>query len=127
MVAEALADVLNMPLYKANLASVSSKWIGETEKHLAALFDDAQRHNGLLFFDEADAVFSRRSQVESSHDKNANLGVSYLLHRMEHFHGSLVLDTNYKGNLDPAFMRRLHFSVEFTQPDADDRLSIWRH
>ena len=127
MVAEALADALNMPLYKANLASISSKWIGETEKHLAALFDDAQRHNGLLFFDEADAVFSRRSQVESSHDKNANLGVSYLLQRMEHFHGLLVLATNFKGNLDPAFMRRMHFSVEFTQPDEDDRLSIWRH
>ncbi|MET4696709.1 ATP-binding protein [Endozoicomonas lisbonensis] len=127
MVAEALSDALNLPLYKANLASISSKWIGETEKHLAALFDDAERHNGLLFFDEADAVFSRRSQVESSHDKNANLGVSYLLQRMEHFHGLLVLATNFKGNLDPAFMRRMHFSVEFTQPDADDRLSIWRH
>ena len=127
MVAEALADELKLPLYKANLASISSKWIGETEKHLAALFDDAERHNGLLFFDEADAVFSRRSQVESSHDKNANLGVSYLLQRMEHFHGLLVLATNFKGNLDPAFMRRMHFSVEFTQPNGEDRLKIWQH
>ena len=127
MVAEALADELKLPLYKANLASISSKWIGETEKHLAALFDDAERHNGLLFFDEADAVFSRRSQVESSHDKNANLGVSYLLQRMEHFHGLLVLATNFKGNLDPAFMRRMHFSVEFTQPNARDRQKIWQH
>ncbi|WP_211826831.1 ATP-binding protein [Kistimonas asteriae] len=125
MAAEALASHLKLPLYKANLANIASKWIGETEKHLASLFDEVEHHNGILFFDEADAIFAQRSKVESSHDKNANLGVSYLLQRIEHFQGLLILATNFKGNLDKAFLRRLHFSIEFPLPDSPARRELW--
>ncbi|MDE1462121.1 ATP-binding protein [Spartinivicinus poritis] len=124
--AEALAGELRLPLFKANLANISSKWIGETEKHLAQLFDEVERVNGILFFDEADAVFAKRSKVESSHDKNANLGVSYLLQRLESFSGLLILATNFKNNLEPAILRRLHASIEFPIPDQSTRLALWQ-
>ncbi|NOU50557.1 ATP-binding protein [Pseudoalteromonas sp. JBTF-M23] len=126
MAAEVLAKRLHLPLYKVNLANIASKWIGETEKHLAQLFDMAERQHSVLFFDEADAVFAKRSEVESSHDKNANLGVSYLLQRIERFTGVLILATNFKGNIDDAFLRRLSQSVEFTLPDEPHRLKLWQ-
>ena len=126
LAAETLASDLALPLYKVNLANVASKWIGETEKHLDALFDEVEYYNGILFFDEADAVFARRSEANSSHDKNANMGVSYLLQRIESFNGLLVLATNFKGNLDRAFLRRMQFSIEFALPDLPARREIWK-
>ncbi|KZN59714.1 ATP-binding protein [Pseudoalteromonas luteoviolacea] len=126
MAAEAIAGELQLPIYVVNLANIASKWIGETEKHLAKLFDEAERYNAVLMFDEADAVFAKRSEVESSHDKNANMGVSYLLQRMERYSGLLLLSTNLKANLDEAFLRRFHSVVEFTLPDPSQRLSIWK-
>ncbi len=126
MAAEAIAGELQLPLYKVNLANIASKWIGETEKHLAKLFDSAQKYNAVLMFDEADAIFAKRSEVESSHDKNANMGVSYLLQRMEHYDGLLLLSTNFKSNLDDAFLRRFQSVIEFTQPGKTERLSIWQ-
>lgn len=126
MASEAIAEQLQLPLYKVNLANIASKWIGETEKHLAQLFDDVEQNNGILFFDEADAIFGRRSQVESSNDKNANMGVSYLLQRVESFSGLLILATNFKANLDRAFLRRLQFSIEFIRPDQQARQELWQ-
>ncbi|MBQ4845267.1 ATP-binding protein [Pseudoalteromonas sp. MMG005] len=127
MAAEAIAGELQLPLYLVNLANIASKWIGETEKHLAKLFDSAERHNAVLMFDEADAIFAKRSEVESSHDKNANMGVSYLLQRMEHYSGLLLLSTNFKANLDEAFLRRFHNVVEFTFPTETERMTLWLH
>ncbi|NRD73473.1 ATP-binding protein [Shewanella sp. VB17] len=126
MAAEAIAGQLKLPLYKVNLANVASKWIGESEKHLAQLFDNAQKQNAVLLFDEADAIFAKRSEVESSHDKNANMGVSFLLQRMESYTGLLLLSTNFKSNLDDAFLRRFHGVVEFMIPDAHLRLQLWQ-
>nr|AHX39725.1 cell division protein FtsH [Pseudoalteromonas luteoviolacea] len=126
MAAEAIAGELQLPLYVVNLANIASKWIGETEKHLAKLFDQAQKHNAVLMFDEADAVFAKRSAVESSQDKNANMGVSYLLQKMEHYSGLLLLSTNLKSNLDDAFLRRFHNVIEFTMPSAQQREEIWQ-
>ncbi|AJQ94263.1 ATP-binding protein [Gynuella sunshinyii] len=127
MAAEAMAAELVLPLYKINLANVASKWIGESEKHLASLFDQAERQHAILLFDEADAIFGRRSEISSSHDKHANMGVSYLLQRMEHYQGLLLLSTNFKSNLDEAFLRRLHSVIEFPLPDISTRLSLWQH
>ncbi|CAH9053853.1 ATP-dependent zinc metalloprotease FtsH [Pseudoalteromonas holothuriae] len=128
MAAEVIAGELKLPLYMVNLANIASKWIGETEKHLAKLFDSAERNNAVLMFDEADAIFAKRSEVESSHDKNANMGVSYLLQRMEHYSGLLLLSTNFKSNLDEAFLRRFHGVIEFTLPTEQERVQIWtRH
>ena len=126
MAAEAIAGQLKLPLYKVNLANVASKWIGESEKHLAKLFDDAQKQNSLLLFDEAYAIFAKRREVESSQDKNANMGVSYLLQRMETYTGLLLLSTNFKSNLDDAFLRRFHGVVEFPLPDENLRFQLWQ-
>ena len=126
MAAGAVANKLQRPLYKVDLSNIASKWIGETEKHLAYLFDEAEQNHGILFFDEADSVFGKRSAIESSHDKNANMGVSYLLQRMETYQGMLILATNFKGNLDNAFLRRLQLSVEFPFPAPPERLLLWQ-
>lgn len=127
MAGEAIAGELQLPLYKVNLSNVASKWIGETEKHLAKLFDDAESKNAVLLFDEADAIFAKRSEVESSHDKNANLGVSFLLQRMERYTGILLLSTNFKTNIDDAFLRRFHNVIEFPLPDVVERKKLWRN
>lgn len=126
MAAEAIAGQLQLPLYVVNLANIASKWIGETEKQLAKLFDAAEQHNAVLMFDEADAIFAKRSEVESSHDKNANMGVSYLLQRVERYSGLLLLSTNFKANLDDAFLRRFHSVIEFTLPTEAERLKLWQ-
>ncbi|MDE1465036.1 ATP-binding protein [Spartinivicinus poritis] len=126
MAASALANLLYKPLYRVDISSTISKWIGETEKNLASLFDEAEKHEAMLFFDEADAIFSKRTSVKSSHDKNANIGISYLLQRVELFNGILILATNYKGNIDKAFMRRVDFSIELPKPEFDERLKLWR-
>lgn len=126
MAASILAGELGLDLYKIDLASVVSKYIGETEKNLARIFAEAERSNAVLFFDEADALFGKRSEVRDAHDRYANIEVAYLLQRMEEHTGIVVLATNLKGNLDDAFARRLQHVVEFPAPDRDCRTRIWR-
>jgi hypothetical protein len=126
MAAEILAAELDLDLYKVDLASVVSKYIGETEKNLRAIFDAAEQSGAILLFDEADALFGRRSEVRDSHDRYANLEISYLLQQMESYRGIAILTTNMQHAIDPAFMRRLRFIVQFPFPDAAARARIWR-
>jgi len=126
MAAEALATELAMPLYRIDLSQVVNKYIGETEKNLRRLFDAADSSDVILFFDEADALFGKRTEVKDAHDRYANLEISYLLERMERFKGLAILATNRKKDLDEAFLRRLRFVVEFPLPGAAERLRIWR-
>ena len=125
MAAEVIAHDLNLDLYRIDLSSVVSKYIGETEKNLRRVFDEAETSGAVLFFDEADALFGKRSEVRDSHDRHANIEVSYLLQRMEAYSGLAILATNLKGNLDNAFLRRLRFVVEIPLPDAAARRQIW--
>ncbi len=126
MAAEILSAELKLDLFKIDLSSVVSKYIGETEKNLERIFSEAASSNAILFFDEADALFGKRSEVRDSHDRYANIEISYLLQRMEAYDGVTILATNLRANLDEAFTRRLQFSVEFPFPDAQDRLKIWK-
>ncbi len=126
MAAEVLANELALDLYRIDLASVVSKYIGETEKNLRRVFDAAEDGGAILLFDEADALFGKRSEVKDSHDRYANIEISYLLQRMESYRGLAVLTTNMKSALDKAFLRRLRFIVEFPFPDAAQRAEIWR-
>jgi hypothetical protein len=126
MAAEAIARALDMPMYRIDLSQVVNKYIGETEKNLRRLFDAADAADVILFFDEADALFGKRTEVKDAHDRYANLEVSYLLERMERFRGMAVLATNRKKDLDDAFMRRLRFVVQFPLPGPQERLRIWR-
>lgn len=126
MAAEVMARHLKLDLYRIDLAGVVSKYIGETEKNLRSVFDAAERSGAILFFDEADALFGKRSEVKDSHDRYANIEVNYLLQRMEDYRGLAILATNMKSALDPAFMRRLRFIVDFPFPDAAQRREIWR-
>ena len=126
MAADVIAGDLGLDLYKVNLATVVSKYIGETEKNLERIFNEAETSNVILFFDEADALFGKRSQVNDSHDRYANLEVSYLLQRLEVYAGIVILATNYRSNVDLAFLRRLHFLIEFPFPDPKARERIWR-
>lgn len=125
MAADVLARTLGLDLYAVDLSSVVSKYIGETEKHLARIFDEAATSNAVLFFDEADALFGKRTQVRDAHDRYANLETSYLLQKLERHEGVVVLATNLRKNMDEAFVRRLHATVEFPVPDEADRLRIW--
>ncbi|HEY2736468.1 MAG TPA: AAA family ATPase, partial [Polyangiales bacterium] len=124
--AEVIANELELDLYKIDLSQVVSKYIGETEKNLRRIFDAAEQCGALLLFDEADALFGKRSEVKDSHDRYANLEVSYLLQRIEHYRGLAVLTTNMRRALDHAFLRRLRFIVEFPFPDPAQRAEIWR-
>ncbi|HEX3530695.1 MAG TPA: AAA family ATPase [Thermoanaerobaculia bacterium] len=126
MAAEVLANELRLDLYRIDLSSVVSKYIGETEKNLRRVFDAAEEGGGILLFDEADALFGKRSEVKDSHDRYANIEVSYLLQRMESYGGLAVLTTNLKDALDQAFLRRLRFVVQFPFPDPTLRAEIWR-
>ena len=126
MAAEVLAAELSLDLFRIDLSAVVSKYIGETEKNLRKIFDAAEAGGAILLFDEADALFGKRSEVKDSHDRHANIEVSYLLQRMESYRGLAVLTTNIKKALDTAFLRRLRFIVEFPFPDADQRAEIWR-
>ncbi len=126
MAAEVLAVELKLDLYRVDLSQVVSKYIGETEKNLRRIFDAAESGGAILLFDEADALFGKRSEVKDSHDRFANIEVSYLLQRMEAFGGLAVLTTNLKGAIDPAFMRRIRFVVHFPFPNAQHRAAIWR-
>jgi hypothetical protein len=124
--AEVIANELGLDLYQIDLARVVSKYIGETEKMLARLFDAAQDANAILFFDEADALFGKRSEVRDSHDRYANLEIAYLLQKIEQYEGVAVLATNLRQNMDESFLRRLQFVVEFPFPDEPAREQIWR-
>ncbi len=125
MAAEVIAGELSLDLYKIDLSAVVSKYIGETEKHLAKIFEEAQTSNAILFFDEADALFGKRSEIRDSHDRYANIEISYLLQKMEEYEGIVILATNFRKNMDEAFVRRIHFTVEFPFPSEQDRLRIW--
>ena len=125
MAAEVLAGDLELDLYRVDLSRVVSKYIGETEKNLRRVFDAAEEGGAVLLFDEADALFGKRGEVKDSHDRYANVEVSYLLQRMEEYRGLAILTTNMKDELDPAFMRRLRFVVRFPFPDAARRARIW--
>ena len=126
MAAEIIAYELGLELFKIDLSSVVSKYIGETEKNLAAIFDEATQSNAILFFDEADALFGKRSEVKDSHDRYANIEIGYLLQRMETYDGVAILASNLRQNLDEAFTRRLDFLIDFPFPEEDDREKIWR-
>jgi hypothetical protein len=125
MAAGIIAGALGLDLYKIDLATVVSKYIGETEKNLARIFTEAENSNTILFFDEADALFGKRSEVKDAHDRYANLEVAYLLQRMEEYAGVTILATNLRKNMDEAFVRRMHFIVEFPFPGERDRRRIW--
>lgn len=125
MAAEIIAGELGLELYKIDLSTVVSKYIGETEKNLSKIFAEAETSNAILFFDEADALFGKRSEVKDSHDRYANIETGYLLQRMEEYEGVVILATNLRKNMDEAFVRRLQFTVEFPFPGKVDRLRIW--
>jgi hypothetical protein len=126
LAAEVLANELRLDLYRIDLSQVVSKYIGETEKNLRRVFDAAEEGGSILLFDEADALFGKRSEVKDSHDRYANIEISYLLQRMEVYRGLAILTTNMKDALDPAFLRRIRFIVQFPFPDAAERIEIWR-
>jgi len=126
MSAETLAKELELDLYRIDLSSVVSKYIGETEKNLRRIFDAAEISGAILLFDEADALFGKRSEVKDSHDRYANIEVSYLLQRMEAYRGLAILTTNLSQSLDPAFIRRIRFIVHFPYPNEAHRKKIWQ-
>ena len=126
MAAEVIASELDLDIYKVDLSMVVSKYIGETEKNLSKIFDAAEESNAILFFDEADALFGKRSEVRDSHDRYANIEISYLLQKMEENQGIVVLATNLSENIDDAFLRRMHFKIDFPFPSEESRLDIWK-
>jgi hypothetical protein len=121
-----LGKMLGLPVYRVDLSRLVSKWIGETEKNLGALFDAASEGGMILFFDEADALFGKRGDTETANDRHANQQVSYLLQRIEEAPGLVILATNLRGNIDAAFARRFQAMVHFPMPDAEARLRLWR-
>lgn len=126
MAAQVVANDLGIEMYKVDLSQVVSKYIGETEKNLNEVFNEAKKSNVILFFDETDAILGKRTEVKDSHDKNANLETSYLLQKMEEYDGITVMTTNYKENIDSAFFRRISYVIHFAFPDAAARKSIWQ-
>lgn len=126
MAAEVIAHDLQVDLYKVDLSGVISKYIGETEKNLSRIFQEAETSNAILFFDEADALFGKRTEVSDAHDRYANIETSYLLQKMEEYEGIVILATNLRENMDDAFTRRLRFIVEFPFPDEVSRRLIWK-
>ncbi|MBL0215769.1 MAG: ATP-binding protein [Myxococcales bacterium] len=126
MVAGLIAQELALELYQVDMAKLTSKYIGETEKHLAALFDAAEAGHAILLFDEADSLFGKRTEVKSSNDRYANLETNYLLQRLESFTGICLLTSNHETNMDPAFQRRLSLHLRFELPDVEERAQMWR-
>jgi ATPase family associated with various cellular activities (AAA) len=126
MAAEVIANALGRSLHRIDLSSVVSKWVGETEKHLQQLFNAAADASGILFFDEADALFGKRTEVQQSQDRFANIEINFLLQRLESYQGLAILATNMKSALDPAFLRRLRFIVNFPFPGPNERRAIWQ-
>jgi len=125
MAAQVLAAELGLEIFRVDLATTVSKYIGETEKNLDRIFGAAEGSNAILFFDEADALFGKRSEVGDSHDRYANIEVAYLLQKMEAYPGAVILATNFRRNIDDAFVRRLDFVIDFPFPEAEDRRRIW--
>ena len=125
MAAEVIANELGRNLHRIDLSSVVSKWVGETEKNLQQLFNAADDASGILFFDEADALFGKRTEVQQSQDRFANIEINFLLQRLESYQGLAILATNMKSALDPAFLRRLRFIVNFPFPGPSERRAIW--
>ncbi|MCE9572139.1 MAG: ATP-binding protein, partial [Deltaproteobacteria bacterium] len=126
MAASVVASALGLELMRIDLSAVISKWVGETEKNLAKVFDQAQDAHAMLLFDEADSLFAKRTEVKSAQDRYANLEVNYLLQRMETFDGVSVLTTNFEGSIDQALLRRLNFRVRFPPPEPEERLLLWQ-
>lgn len=126
MLAGILANSYGIDMYHVNLSQVVSKYIGETEKNLEILFERLQGKNCMLFFDEADALFGKRSEVNDAHDRYANQEVSYLLQRIEQFDGLTILASNFKNNLDEAFMRRINVMIHMTRPKETERKELWK-
>jgi len=126
MAAEIVAGALGLEIYRIDLSAVVSKYIGETEKNLERIFRAADQGDAVLLFDEADALFGKRSEVKDAHDRYANVEIAYLLQRLEEYSGVAILTTNLRGNLDEAFVRRLDFALEFSMPEEAERLQIWR-
>src|SRR5690606_37106574 len=126
MVAALIAQELGLELYQVDMAKVVSKWIGETERNLAALFDAAEAGHAILLFDEADSQFGKRTEVRSSNDRYANLETNYLLQRLESFAGVCLLTSNHETNIDPAFQRRLSLHLRFDLPEIEERARLWR-
>ena len=126
LTATLLGKEFGKDVYRVDLSQIVSKYIGETEKNLSRIFDRAEHKDWILFFDEADALFGKRTNVQSSHDKFANQEVSYLLQRIEEFSGLLILASNYKSNIDEAFLRRFHSVVHFPMPNAQERHRLWK-
>jgi len=127
MAAGIIAGEVRLDLYKTDLSGVVSKYIGETEKNLQKIFKEAETSNAILFFDEADALFGKRSEIRDSHDRYANIEINYLLQKMEEYEGIVILASNFKKNIDEAFLRRMHFAIEFPLPDEKSREKIWRN
>ena len=126
MAADVIANDLQVDLYKIDLSQIVSKYIGETEKNLDRVFHEALSSNAIIFFDEADALFGKRSEVKDAHDRYANIETGYLLQKMEEHDGLVILATNLRNNLDDAFLRRMHFVVEFPFPDQEQRAKLWQ-
>lgn len=126
MAADVIAHELDLEAFRVDLSTVVSKYIGETEKNLSRLFDEAQASNAILFFDEADALFGKRTEVKDAHDRYANIETNYLLQRIEEFDGLVILASNLRKNIDDGFFRRMHFAVEFSLPEGEQRYRIWR-
>lgn len=126
MVAGLIAKDLGLELYQVDMAKVASKWIGETERNLAAVFDAAEAGHAILLFDEADSLFGKRTEVKSSNDRYANFETNYLLQRLESFTGICLLTSNHEANIDSAFQRRLSLHVRFELPDVGEREALWR-
>lgn len=127
MAAQAIANEVMTPLYRVDVSQIFSKYIGETQKNLSRIFDEAQKRSVVLFFDEADALFTKRTEIKDSHDKYANSDTSFLLQKVEEYNGISILATNNYQSFDPAFMRRLTYVVHFERPDEDTRLKMWSH
>jgi AAA+ superfamily predicted ATPase len=126
MAAGIIARELKLDLYRVDLSLVVSKYIGETEKNLEHIFQEGRTSNAILFFDEADALFGKRSEVKDAHDRYANIEIAYLLQKMDEYEGIVIMATNLRKNMDEAFARRIQFAVEFPLPDETDRLRIWK-
>src|SRR5581483_672071 len=126
MAAEVIAHELGLDLYQIDLSRVVSKYVGETEKNLDRVFAEAETSNAILFFDEADALFGKRSEVKDAHDRYANIEVSYLLQKLEEHDGAVILASNLSKNIDDAFARRMHYVVDFPLPDESLRLRLWQ-
>ena len=125
MAASVIGNELGLPVFQVDLSRVISKYIGETEKSLAKIFDLAGKNNAILFFDETDALFGKRSEIKDSHDKYANVETSFLLQKMEEYQGVVIMTTNLLTNIDPAFLRRISYIIHFPFPDQGQRKALW--